>query len=211
MNENSVIRDGDIVESPVAIYNAYTLARMRDAGWSNEGLLRAGWAVARFAMSAPSPLSHSLAPEGGLYSGAPVVAAVDEALYTAEEVAEAMEVLRGRNGSSAITDDALAEMERVLLAAAPAAQVAECICDGATYRPDQARPFLINRSCPRHGEQKAAAPAVVVDEAMVERACRAVKYWCNSWDDLKEIGRASFKAEMRKALAAALNQGKANG
>lgn len=50
-------------------------------------------------------------------AAAPAVV-VDEALYSAEEVAEAMEVLRGRNGSSAMTDDALAEMERVLLAAA---------------------------------------------------------------------------------------------
>lgn len=58
----------------------------------------------------------------------------------------------------------------------------------------------------------AAAPAVVVDEAMVERACRAVKYWCNGWDDLKEIGRESFKAEMRKALTAALGrEGGGNG
>jgi hypothetical protein len=45
--EAAPIRDDEVTESPAAIYNAYTLARMRDAGWSNEQLLRRGWAVVK--------------------------------------------------------------------------------------------------------------------------------------------------------------------
>lgn len=60
---------------------------------------------------------RALNKERTLWAAAPAVE-VDEALYTVDEVVEAMGVLRGRGGSSAITDDALAEMERVLLAAA---------------------------------------------------------------------------------------------
>lgn len=44
-------------------------------------------------------------------------AAVDGASFTAEEVEEAMSVLRGRHGSTALHDEVLADMERVLTAA----------------------------------------------------------------------------------------------
>ena len=43
------IRDDEVTESPAATDNAYTLTRMRAAGWSNERLLRSGWAVAKTA------------------------------------------------------------------------------------------------------------------------------------------------------------------
>lgn len=54
------LRDDEVTESPRAIYEAFTLARMRDAGWTNGRLLRDGWAVA-VASRAPKP-SAPLAP-----------------------------------------------------------------------------------------------------------------------------------------------------
>lgn len=50
----------------------------------------------------------------------------------------------------------------------------------------------------------AAAPAMVVDEAMVVRAC-------NAYDASREDGNAAEFVGMHAALAAALNQGKASG
>ena len=44
-------------------------------------------------------------------------AAVDDAIYTNDEVSEAMEVLRGRHGSTALNAEVLDDIERVLTAA----------------------------------------------------------------------------------------------
>lgn len=44
-------------------------------------------------------------------------ASTGQSVYTAEEVEQAMEVLRGRDGSTALVAEVLDDMERVLLAA----------------------------------------------------------------------------------------------
>lgn len=48
----------------------------------------------------------------------------------------------------------------------PEAQAGACTCDGATYAPEQQHPFIVNRACPRHGEQPKPAEGAAVDEAI---------------------------------------------
>ena len=76
----------------------------------------------------------------------------------------------------------------------PAAEGA-CICDGATYAPDQRYPFIVNRACPRHGGATSAAEGAGREAVEAFERLTAMKYasdhdgYCQRLQDIAAIRR----------------------
>lgn len=76
----------------------------------------------------------------------------------------------------------------------PAADGA-CICDGATYAPDQRYPFIVNRACPRHGGATSAAEGAGREAVEAFERLTAMKFasdhdgYCQRLQDIAAIRR----------------------
>lgn len=159
-------------EGSIAMHGPYVLATESEAQADRMAQARDGVVLPYCAPAAEAPKAQ---PRG----------CFDTLLRAVSEAGAKSCESGGFNNIDEVTPYIL-ERYDAMLAAAPAAQGAKCICDGATYAPDQKAPFLVNRSCPSHGERTAAAqeyvevtddtgegdiptaPPAEVDEAMVD-------------------------------------------